>query len=154
MHGEANSPKAGMLANLALGTVIISATVVIHTLGLMTVTHLMGYLTGRLRMHGRRSRIVAMLTVVIGTFGLLTVQVWLWATAYYLLDVVGDFDTALYFSTVTFSTIGYGDVVPAHGWRLFSALEGLNGFLLIGWSTAYLIAAGVRVGPFRAGEHF
>jgi hypothetical protein len=143
-----------MLANLALGTVIISATVLIHTLGLMTVTHLIGRLTGRLRMHGRRSRIVAMLTVVIGTLGLLTVEVWLWASAFYLLDVVQDFDTALYFSTVTFSTIGYGDVVPAHGWRLFCALEGLNGFLLIGWSTAYLIAAGIRVGPFRAGEHF
>ena len=74
--------------------------------------------------------------------------------ACYLLDVVGDFDTALYFSTVTFSTIGYGDIVPAHGWRLFSALEGIDGFLLIGWSTAYLITAGIRVGPFRAGEHF
>lgn len=143
-----------MLANLALGTAVISATVVIHTLGLMTVTHLIGYLTDRFRMHGRRSRIVAMLTVVIGTFGLLTVQVWLWAIAYYLLHVVDDFDTALYFSTVTFSTIGYGDVVPAHGWRLFCALEGIDGFLLIGWSTAYLISAGIRVGPFRAGEHF
>ena len=143
-----------MLANLALGTVIISATIVIHTLGLITITHLMGHLTDRFRMRGRRSRIVAMLTVVIGTFGLLTVQVWLWATTYYLLDVVGDFDTALYFSIVTFSTIGYGDIVPAHGWRLFSSLEGVDGFLLIGWSTAYLIAAGIRVGPFRAGEHF
>ena len=143
-----------MLANLALGTAIISATVVIHTLGLMTVTHLMGHLTDRFRMRGRRSRIVAMLTVVVGTFGLLTVQVWLWATTYYFLDVVGDFDTALYFSTVTSSTIGYGDILPAHGWRLFCALEGIDGFLLIGWSTAYLIAAGIRVGPFRAGEHF
>ena len=143
-----------MLANLALGRLIISATVIIHTLGLMTITHLIGHLTDRLRMHGRRSRIVAMLTVVIGTFGLLTVQVWLWAIAYYLLGVVGDFDTALYFSTVTFSTIGYGDVLPAHGWRLLSALEGIDGFLLIGWSTAYLITAGIRVGPFRAGEHF
>ena len=143
-----------MLGNLVLGTVVISATVVIHTLGLMVVAHLIGYLTARFRMHGRRSRILAMLTVVIGTFALLTAQVWLWAIAYYLLDVVGDFDTALYFSTVTFSTIGYGDIVPAHGWRLFSALEGVDGFLLIGWSTAYLIAAGIRVGPFRPGEHF
>jgi hypothetical protein len=143
-----------MLANLALGTAVISATVVVHTLGLMSVTHLIGRLTDRFRMHGRRSRIVAMLTVVIGTLALLTVEVWLWATAYFLLEVVGDFDTALYFSTVTFSTIGYGDIVPAHGWRLFCALEGIDGFLLIGWSTAYLISAGIRVGPFRAGEHF
>ena len=143
-----------MFANLALGAVIISATVVIHTLGLITVTHLIGYLTDRFRMNDRRSRVVAMLTVVIGTFGLLTVQVWLWACTYYRLDVVGDFDTALYFSTVTFSTIGYGDIVPEQGWRLLCALEGIDGFLLIGWSTAYLIAAGIRVGPFEAGKHF
>ena len=147
-------PRHSMLTNLALGAAVISATVVVHTLGLMAVTHLIGRLTDRFRMHGRRSRIVAMLTVVIGTLALLTVEVWLWAIAYYLLEVVADFDTALYFSTVTFSTIGYGDVLPAHGWRLFSALEGIDGFLLIGWSTAYLISAGIRVGPFRAGEHF
>ena len=30
----------------------------------------------------------------------------------------------------------------------------LNGVMLIGWSTAYLIAAGIRIGPFRSGEHF
>jgi voltage-gated potassium channel Kch len=143
-----------MLVNLVFGTLVISATVVIHTLGLMAVTHLVGDFTSRFRMHGRRSRILAMLTVVIGTFALLTVEVWLWAIVYFLLGVVGDFATALYFSTVTFSTLGYGDVVPAADWRLFSALEAVNGFLLIGWSTAYLIAAGIRVGPFRAGEHF
>jgi len=143
-----------MFVNLTLGTMMISATVMVHTLGLMAVTHLVGGLTDRFRMHGRRSRIVAILTVVMGTFALLTVEIWLWGIAYYLLDFDWDFETALYFSTVTFSTIGYGDVVPAQEWRLFCALEGINGFLLIGWSTAYLISAGIRVGPFRAGEHF
>ena len=68
--------------------------------------------------------------------------------------MVGDFEAALYFSTVSFSTLGYGDVIPAEEWRIFAALEGVDGFLLIGWSTAYLIAAGIRVGPFRSGEHF
>ncbi|MNT82286.1 voltage-gated potassium channel [compost metagenome] len=64
------------------------------------------------------------------------------------------FEIALYFSTVTFSTIGYGDVIPHPEWRLLAGMEGVDGFLLIGWSTAYLVAAGIRVGPFRSGEHF
>jgi hypothetical protein len=93
-------------------------------------------------------------TVVIGVFAVLTAEVWLWAAAYSLIGVVDDFETALYFSTITFSTVGYGDVVPHPEWRMFAALEGVNGFLLIGWSTAYLIAAGMRVGPFKSGEHF
>ncbi|PYB73308.1 MULTISPECIES: potassium channel family protein [Rhizobium] len=144
-----------MLAtNLALGTLMISLTVVIHTLGLIAITHVMSWVTDRVRLHGHRSRMLAMNTVVIGVFAVLTTEVWLWAASFTLIGVVDDFETALYFSTITFSTVGYGDVVPHPEWRMLAALEGVNGFLLIGWSTAYLIAAGMRVGPFKSGEHF
>ena len=143
-----------MLANLSLGAFVISLTVVIHTWGLIAITHVTAQLTARFRTHGRRSRIFAMVTTVIGIFCVITVEVWLWAAFHYALGVVGDFEAALYFSTVSFSTLGYGDVIPAEEWRIFAALEGVDGFLLIGWSTAYLIAAGIRVGPFRSGEHF
>jgi len=143
-----------LITNLALGTVMISLTVVIHTFGLIAVTHAMSWVTDRIRLHGHRSRMLAMNTVVIGVFAVLTAEVWLWAAAYDLIGVVDNFETALYFSTITFSTVGYGDVVPHSEWRMMAALEGINGFLLIGWSTAYLIAAGIRVGPFRSGEHF
>lgn len=143
-----------MFSNLALGSLVIALTVVVHTLGLMAVTHFMTWLVDAFRVHHRRSRVLAMITVVFGVFAVLTVEIWIWAAAYLLLGVVKDFETALYFSTITFSTVGYGDVVPVHEWRQFAALEGVNGFLLIGWSTAYLIAAGMRVGPFKSGEHF
>ncbi len=144
-----------MFLNLILGALVISVTVVIHTLGLIAITHVMGRLTDRFRAHGRRSRIFAMVITVMGLFVIMTIEVWLWALCHFGLGAVeGDFQTALYFSTVTFSTLGYGDLLPAPEWRLFVALEGANGFLLIGWSTAYLIAAGIRVGPFRSGEHF
>ncbi|BCG75209.1 hypothetical protein MesoLj113a_63670 [Mesorhizobium sp. 113-1-2] len=143
-----------MILNLFVGTIVISLTVLIHTFGLIAITHAMARLVALFRMHGRRSRVVAMITVVMGLFAVMTAEVWLWAGIYRLLGILSDFETALYFSTITFSTVGYGDVVPAHDWRVLAALEGINGFLLIGWSTAYLIAAGTRVGPFRAGEHF
>jgi Ion channel len=143
-----------MILNLAAGTLVIAITVLIHTLGLIGVTRTMAWLVDHFRMHGRRSRIVAMVTVVFGLFAILTVEVWLWALCYMILGAFTDFSTALYFSTVTFSTLGFGDVVPTESWRLFAALEAVNGFLLIGWSTAYLIAASTRIGPFRIGEHF
>lgn len=143
-----------MFANLLVGTALMSLTVVIHTFGLMAVTRAMGILTDLLRLRGRRSHVVAMIAAVIGIFGVLTVEVWLWAACYLALGIAGDFETALYFSTTTFATLGYGDIVAGEDWRLLTALEGINGFLLIGWSTAYLVAAGIRVGPFRAGEHF
>ncbi|TIP35512.1 MAG: two pore domain potassium channel family protein, partial [Mesorhizobium sp.] len=138
-----------MILNLCTGTIVISLTVVIHTFGLIAITYVMARLVAFFRMHGRRSRVLAMISVVMGLFAVMTTEVWLWAGIYRLLGIFSDFETALYFSTITFSTVGYGDVVPAHGWRVLAALEGINGFLLIGWSTAYLIAAGTRVGPFR-----
>jgi voltage-gated potassium channel Kch len=143
-----------MLTNLAIGTIVISLTVLIHTFGLIAITHVMGWLVAHFRMHGRRSRVIAMISVVFGLFAVLTVEIWLWAIFHLLIGTFPDIATSLYFSTVTFSTLGYGDVLPPERWRLLAALEAVNGFLLIGWSTAYLIAASTRVGPFRSGEHF
>lgn len=143
-----------MFANLMMGTIVITATVFIHTFGLIFVSRAIGWLTARLRWNGHRSRVLAMNSVVLGLLAVLSVEIWLWAAVYLAIGVVPNFSTGLYFSTITFSTVGYGDVVPNHDWRLLAALEGVNGFLLIGWSTAYLVAAGVRFGPFRSGEHF
>ena len=39
----------------------------------------------------------------------------------------------------------FGDVVLGPDWRLFSAIESANGFLLIGWSTAFLVAVTARL---------
>ena len=143
-----------MIVNLAAGTFVIALTVFIHTFGLIQITRWTAWLTARFRTHHHRSRVLAMNTVVFGLFAVMTLEVWLWAVAFRVTGSFSDFETALYFSTVTFSTLGYGDLLPDEEWQLFAALEGVNGFLLIGWSTAYLVAAGTRVGPFRSGEHF
>ena len=58
--------------------------------------------------------------------------------------------SALYFSTTSFTTIGYGDVVLDRQWRLLGAIEGANGLLLFGWSTAFLFSV---TGRLRALEH-
>ena len=143
-----------MISSLLVGTLAISITVLIHTFGLMAVTRIMGHMTNRFRMHGHRSRVVAMLSVVFGLIVVLTIEIWFWAIVYLWVGAFPDFEHALYFSTVAFSTVGFGDIVPVIEWRLLGALEAINGFLMIGWSTAYLIAASMRFGPFKSGEHF
>lgn len=52
-----------------------------------------------------------------------------------------DFESALYFSATSFTTLGYGDVVLDPKWRLFGAIERANGLLLFGWSTAFRMRA-------------
>jgi hypothetical protein len=144
-----------MVTNLALGTLLISTTVIVHTLGLMLLARWMGWIVHWFRLHRHRiGKIVAMVTTVLGLFLVHTIEVWLWAFAYLSTGAVGGLESAVYFSTVTFSTLGYGDITATAGWHVFAALEGMNGFILIGWSIAYLVAASTRHGPFRIGEHF
>jgi len=51
-----------------------------------------------------------------------------------------DLDAALYFSAVTYTTVGYGDLVLPSEWRLVGGIEALTGILMCGWSTAYFLA--------------
>jgi voltage-gated potassium channel Kch len=144
-----------MLANLALGTVIISATVLFHTLGLVLLTRIMARVVRWFSLHKHDfGKSVAMVTTVLGLFLIHAVEIWMWAIVFLLIDAIASFQDALYFSTVSFSTVGYGDIIVGTQWRLLASLEAINGFLLIGWSTAYLVSASTRHGPFRLGEHF
>jgi len=143
-----------MLRNLAVGTVLVALTVLIHTAGLMGIAWTTPRLARWLRLHSHDvGRTLVMTGTVVGLLGLLTLEVWSWAVAYDLLEVTRGFEDALSLSTDVFSTIGYGDLPFDASWRLLIALEGINGFLMIGWSTAYLVRAGTVHGPFRS-DHF
>jgi hypothetical protein len=142
-------------SNLVLGTLVISLNVVIHTVGLVVLARWMSWIVRWFRLHRHGlGKTIAMVTTVLGLFFVHTIEVWVWALAYLAIGVVNGLEEAVYFSTVTFSTLGYGDITLATDWRVFAALEAMNGFILIGWSIAYLIAASTRHGPFRIGEHF
>ncbi|MCC0029091.1 MAG: two pore domain potassium channel family protein [Brucellaceae bacterium] len=143
-----------MFANLALGTGLIFLTVVVHMTAMILLGDFSNVLIERLDIQRRQARMVAMVLVVLGLFFAHTVEVWLWAFAFWTLDAIPQFEAALYFSAVTFSTLGYSDEHISDTWRLLASLEGIDGFLLIGWSTAFLVAASTRIGPFRSGRHF
>ena len=68
------------------------------------------------------------------------VEASLWAIFYYARGLFNDFETALYFSLVTYGTIGFGDVVLPQRWRLLSGIEGISGVLLCGLSAAFIFA--------------
>jgi hypothetical protein len=70
-----------------------------------------------------------------------SLQIALWAWVFVLLGEFDSFTTALYFSAVTFATLGYGDLVLSESWRLLSGLEAASGILMFGVSTAVMTAA-------------
>lgn len=69
------------------------------------------------------------------------VQILIWALLYRLTGLLDDFETAAYFSGVTFTTLGYGDVLLTGRLRFLAPLQAASGVLMFGLSTAALLAA-------------
>jgi hypothetical protein len=80
------------------------------------------------------------------------VEICVWASFYVWSDAFPDWKTAAYFSAVTYTTTGYGDLVLPDAWRLVGGIEALTGILMCGWSTAFFIALVGRVQRSRVGE--
>ncbi len=116
---------------------MIALTTVIHTAGILwlfaTLKHL-GITTIASLGSVRMTRILIVTILLIVLFH--TVEIWAWALLYLLLGQFDSFETALYFSTVTFTTLGYGDIVLQQKWQLLSSIEAMNGIILFGVSTA------------------
>ncbi|MFQ6548166.1 ion channel [Aestuariibius sp. 2305UL40-4] len=81
-----------------------------------------------------------------------TIQIWIWAGSFLLVDAFGDFPTSFYFSTVTYTTLGYGDVVLQPEVRVFATFAAIAGLLTFGISTAFLISLLVRTLPTLSDE--
>jgi len=141
----------GLLKNLALATGMVGITVLIHFWGLILLFRIMDHTGPRLRADkSPLGQAGLLLVVVFGIFGLHTLEIWLYAVVYLGLGALPALEPALYFSTVTFVALGYGDIVLGPEWRIISAIEAANGVILIAWSTAFLFSV---TGRLRLLEH-
>lgn len=76
-------------------------------------------------------------------------EISLWSLLYLSTHAMRDLPSSLYFSAVTYTTTGYGDLVLPPEWRLVGGVEALTGILMCGWSTAFFFAV---VGKLHAHE--
>lgn len=144
-----------MLANLFAGSVLVVLTVVIHGVGLLSLSWtLRKVIEGYRPQQTLAGTVVTMVFTVLGLFLLHTLEIWCWAVAYVLVGALPTMTEALTFSALSFSTLGAEPISATAEWQLFGSIEGVNGFLLIGWSTAYLIPAWTRYGPFHEDRGF
>lgn len=130
-----------LTTQLAMASLVVAATVLLHLTGLAALLAVL-----RRHRHVPDHMLAAMLNTAailfgaFGLFGLHSLEIWAWAGVYRWLDVLPDLEQALYFSTSTYVTIGYGDVVLPRGSRILGAIEGASGIILIGWSTAFFFS--------------
>lgn len=133
-----------MLMLSLIGALLIAITVVIHGVGTtLLVRHLLSRFLDQSGQF-RPGRVLASLidTAVVLVF-LHVAEILVWAATYRALvpeDELATLEKAVYFSFVTFTTLGYGDITLSEGWRLLSGIQALNGILLVGWSTALIFA--------------
>lgn len=79
-----------------------------------------------------------------------TVQIWTWAFFFYMAQAFETFETSFYFATVTYTTLGYGDLVLDERLRVFATFGSITGLLTFGISTAFLMAIIMRILPEAA----
>ena len=137
-----------MLKLSLIGAFLVAVTVVIHAVG---TTLWLGVVIRRVAASGGW-RVMLAMTILIRTVIVLValhvLEIVLWAFAYRAMvpdSDLANFEQAVYFSFVTFTTLGYGDITLSESWRLLSGIEALNGILLVGWTTAMIFAVVQRI---------
>ena len=127
-----------MLRQLLVGASVTTCNVVIHALVTVVVIRVARVAVQRKAPHpwlGLASVMAAAALVLVVAH---TLEVFVWAGAYMLVDAVAEGTDAFDFAFVNYTTLGYGDVTPVKEWRLLGPITAMNGVLLFGWSTAVL----------------
>jgi voltage-gated potassium channel len=142
-----------MIVQLLLCLALASVTVILHAVG---TVHIVMPASGVWNQQGEQlipprpvfalTRLVSMLLV------LHLVEISVWAAAFTAANVLPDFDTSLYFSLKSYTTVGYGDVLPPNSWRLLGPFEAAVGILMLGWSTGIIVAAVQRIYNNRSSD--
>lgn len=132
-----------MLLNICIAAFMLAVTTAIHAAAMMLALHAFkreeAHATGPLTRISRVSGIV--LLMFLAAF----LEVLVWAFTYLSLEAIQGIEKAIYFSMVTYTTLGYGEIVFDEQWRLLASFEAANGILLFGWSTAIILAAVQRI---------
>lgn len=130
-----------LFMQLLIGGLMMGVTVMIHAVALDFIMKnaRIAEIAVRKAFDGSWRPVMAGM-IVVSAFVSHIVQIWLWAFLYVALDAepLTNFSDTLYFATVTYTTLGYGDIILNPDFRMLGAVEGANGFLLFGWTTAFI----------------
>jgi hypothetical protein len=130
-----------MLTVISLAALIVAVCVLLHIAGILLMAEWVLQHREYLERTGSK-RWSALLLIVIfsGVMVLHITETSMWAVFYYTQELFKDFESSLYFSLTSYTTIGYGDVLLPQKWRLLGAIEGVSGVLLCGVSTGFMFA--------------
>jgi hypothetical protein len=138
-----------MLSRLLIAWSLTALCVIVHAMGMTTLLRWENRWVAQ--MNGRYWYSTWLLVRTAGWIILLhLVEITVWAFFYAWRDALPDLLSALYFSAVTYTTTGYGDLVLPVEWRLVGGGEALTGILMCGWSAAVFFAVVSRMNETRS----
>lgn len=76
-----------------------------------------------------------------------TIVVWLWSSVFLLSGALPNMEESVYFTLVTYTTLGYGDLTLDESFRVFGTMAAITGLLNFGLSTAFLAAIVLKILP-------
>lgn len=129
-----------LLTQLFIGTVLITANVVVHVACLVLLAGVISRISAAIGSEKTRRHLILLLVIaVLGLIAIHTASAWAWAVVYLIVGEFNHFGQALYFSVVTSTTLGYGDITLSNQWQLLASFESMGGLILFGASTAFLL---------------
>jgi hypothetical protein len=130
-----------MLTILLTLFLLVSICVTIHGVGMVLGLRWLGRESTMSRCRSSLPATFWMLTrVVFGLLMLHLLQISVWAACYQWDACFPDFATSFYYSATSYSSVGYGDVIPPGNWRIVGSIEAVTGVLMFGWSAGVLFA--------------
>ncbi len=126
-----------MFSRLLIAWGLMALCVVIHAAGVSSVVRWLRYPATALRFWMGTWLFIRLAGWIVL---LHMIEITTWAWFYERRAAMPDLQSALYFSAVTYTTTGYGDLVLPQEWRLVGAIEALTGILMCGWSTGFFFA--------------
>lgn len=126
---------------LAVAAGFVLLMVVIHSIGLIGISRMLRLNDDRLKEQEMNARaIVLMAQLGLTIFILHLVEIAVFAAFYLWVGGVETLEEAIHYSASTYATLGAPSEYFPIEWRLIGALEALIGFVLIGWSTAFMVS--------------
>jgi len=135
-----------MLMHLLISFLFVASCAMIHGLGMLIGMKQFTKLWCLVKYSRYLPRMFwILIRVVFGLLVLHLLQFTVWAAFFDMGHYFPNLETAFYHSVTSYSTVGYGDVIPPEIWRVFGAIEAVTGVLMFGWSTDVLFAVVHRV---------
>lgn len=130
-----------MFLALLTSATLVMLTVLVH----YEMLHRLSLLLPKIKIRHQFRIVIA----VIGAMIAHVVEIWIFAGGYYVLvsseligTLIGNFtgtvQDCVYYSFITYTSLGFGDIIPTDYLRFITGIEGLIGLLLIAWTASFV----------------